>query len=123
MPKPASLGAYLRQVSGLPYWRERILTTCRHALGRVADPFVAPHARPRIVREARLLLGVYAALALGSALAATDALLVFWLLIWFFFARGLPSADALLAYQPPLPTNVRDYDGEPIADFARERKR
>jgi len=45
-----------------------------------------------------------------------------WLLIWFLFARGLPSADALLAYQPPLPTNVRDYDGEPVADFARERR-
>jgi len=45
-----------------------------------------------------------------------------WLLLWFFFARGLPSADALLAYEPPLPTNVRGYDGEPIADFARERR-
>ena len=44
------------------------------------------------------------------------------LLIWFLFARGLPSADALLAYQPPLPTNVRDYDGEPVAEFARERR-
>ena len=47
---------------------------------------------------------------------------LFWLLMWFFFARGLPSADALLAYEPPLPTNVRGYDGEPIADFARERR-
>lgn len=45
-----------------------------------------------------------------------------WLLIWFLFARGLPSADALLAYQPPLPTNVRGHDGEPIAEFARERR-
>ena len=44
------------------------------------------------------------------------------LLVWFLFARGLPSADALLAYEPPLPTNVRDYDGEPIAEFARERR-
>ncbi|SDC71105.1 penicillin-binding protein 1A [Sphingomonas sp. YR710] len=49
-------------------------------------------------------------------------LLFAWIAIWFFFARGLPSADALLAYQPPLPTNVRAYDGEPIADFARERR-
>ena len=48
--------------------------------------------------------------------------LLFWILMWFFFARGLPSADALLAYEPPLPTNVRGYDGEPIADFARERR-
>lgn len=50
------------------------------------------------------------------------SLAFFWLLMWAMFARGLPSADALLAYQPPLPTNVRDYDGEPIADFARERR-
>ncbi len=47
---------------------------------------------------------------------------LFWLLMWALFARGLPSADALLAYQPPLPTNVRGNDGEPIADFARERR-
>lgn len=47
---------------------------------------------------------------------------IFTLGIWFFFARGLPSADALLAYQPPLPTNVRGRDGEPIAEFARERR-
>jgi penicillin-binding protein 1A len=47
---------------------------------------------------------------------------LFTLAIWFFFARGLPSADALLAYQPPLPTNVRGRDGEPIAEFARERR-
>jgi fatty acid desaturase len=78
-PKPATLGAYLWQVSGLPYWRERIATTCRHALGRAGEPFIAPHARPRIAREARLLLGVYALLALGSILAGSDALLVFWL--------------------------------------------
>ena len=51
----------------------------RHALGRAGEPFIAPHARPRIVREARLLLCVYAALALGSALAGSGALLVFWL--------------------------------------------
>ncbi|TZG26051.1 penicillin-binding protein 1A [Sphingomonas montanisoli] len=48
--------------------------------------------------------------------------LIGWVAIWFLFARGLPSADALLAYQTPLPTNVRDIDGEPIADFSRERR-
>ncbi|RVT90809.1 penicillin-binding protein 1A [Sphingomonas crocodyli] len=48
--------------------------------------------------------------------------LIGWIAIWFLFARGLPTADALLAYQTPLPTNVRDVDGEPIADFSRERR-
>ena len=78
-PKPGSLASYLWQVSGLPYWRERIATTLRHACGRIVEPFIAPHARPRIVREARLLLAVYALLALASLLAQSDLLLVLWL--------------------------------------------
>ena len=34
--------------------------------------------------------------------------------MWIYFASGLPSAQTLLAYQPPLPTNVRGYDGIPF---------
>lgn len=78
-PKPASWASYLWHVSGLPYWRERIVTTLRHARGRVAEPFIAPSARPTIVREARLLLGLYALLALGSLLAGSGLLLWLWL--------------------------------------------
>ena len=43
-------------------------------------------------------------------------------LVWIYFASGLPSSQSLLAYQPPLPTNVRGYDGTPIQTFARERR-
>jgi penicillin-binding protein 1A len=50
------------------------------------------------------------------------ALLIGWFAIWILFARGLPDARALLAYQPPLPTNVRGYDGTPIHSYARERR-
>jgi penicillin-binding protein 1A len=42
--------------------------------------------------------------------------------MWIYFASGLPSAQTLLAYQPPLPTNVRGYDGDPVQTFARERR-
>src|SRR4029078_5922127 len=42
--------------------------------------------------------------------------------IWIYFASGLPSSESLLAYQPPLPTNVRGYDGIPVQTFARERR-
>ena len=56
-------------------------------------------------------------------LAATlGVLLLGWLALWFFFIRGLPSADALLAYEPPLPTTVRAIDGSPVYSFARERR-
>ena len=42
--------------------------------------------------------------------------------VWLYFATGLPSADTLLAYQPPLPSNVRGYNGNPVQSFARERR-
>lgn len=45
-----------------------------------------------------------------------------YFLLWLFFARGLPSADSLLSYQPALPSYVRDIEGEPIQSFARERR-
>ena len=42
--------------------------------------------------------------------------------VWLYFATGLPSSDKLLAYEPPLPTNVRGNDGDPVQTFARERR-
>ena len=42
--------------------------------------------------------------------------------MWIYFAAGLPSSQTLLAYQPPLPSNVRGYDGTPVQTFARERR-
>ena len=46
----------------------------------------------------------------------------FFAAVWLFFASGLPSSETLLAYQPPLPTNVRGHDGNPTQTFARERR-
>ena len=45
-----------------------------------------------------------------------------WFLIWLIFARDLPDATALQTYEPPLPTVVRAYDGEPVHSYARERR-
>jgi penicillin-binding protein 1A len=53
------------------------------------------------------------ALAAGFALFAA---------MWIYFASGLPSSQTLLAYQPPLPSNIRGYNGDPIQTFARERR-
>jgi penicillin-binding protein 1A len=47
---------------------------------------------------------------------------LFFAALWVFFAHGLPSSEKLLSYQPPLPTNVRGYDGNPVQTFARERR-
>src|SRR5690242_11055266 len=53
---------------------------------------------------------------------AAAALLALVGAMWIYFASGLPSAQSLLAYQPPLPTNVRGFDGDPVQTFARERR-
>jgi penicillin-binding protein 1A len=45
-----------------------------------------------------------------------------YFILWLLFARGLPSAESLLNYEPPLPTFVRDIDGVPVQSFARERR-
>jgi penicillin-binding protein 1A len=47
---------------------------------------------------------------------------ILYALLWLSFARDLPSAESLLTYQPPLPTNVRDIGGTPVQSFARERR-
>ena len=41
---------------------------------------------------------------------------------WLVFARDLPSVDQLRSYEPPLPTNIRASDGNPIQSYARERR-
>jgi penicillin-binding protein 1A len=53
---------------------------------------------------------------------AGAAMFALFAAVWIYFASGLPSSQSLLAYQPPLPTNVRGYDGTPVQTFARERR-
>ena len=79
VPKPRTLGGYLWHVSGVPYWRERIATTARHARGQVDEPFIGVRQRSAIVREARLLLGLYALAGLASVALASPALFYLWL--------------------------------------------
>lgn len=53
---------------------------------------------------------------------ALGALLVFLLLFWAVIARNLPNAEALVEYESPLPTVVRDINGQPFHSYARERR-
>ena len=49
-------------------------------------------------------------------------LLLAYVAFWFAFARDLPDASQLLKYEPPLPTNIRSVDGDPVYSYARERR-
>lgn len=56
------------------------------------------------------------------AAIVAGAIALLYLVVWLTVARGLPSADKLLTYQPPLPTMVRGNDGEIVSSYARERR-
>ena len=53
---------------------------------------------------------------------AVGAFVMFLTLFWVLFARNLPDAEALIEYESPLPTVVRDVNGEPFHSYARERR-
>lgn len=55
-------------------------TTWKHAIGRVTTPFINAVARDGIVREARILLAVYALVAVVAVAAQSAAPLFYWLL-------------------------------------------
>ncbi|MFQ5773057.1 MAG: fatty acid desaturase [Kiloniellaceae bacterium] len=109
--KPDSLGLYLWHVSGLPYWRDRAAALARHASGRVEEPFIAPRMRPAIVREARILLLFYAALAVASALSGS------WAALWYWAAPALLGQPFLRMYL------LAEHTGCPLVQHMLENSR
>src|SRR5687768_11239700 len=84
--------------------------TLRRDLGRFggrAGEFARRHWKKRWVKWAAALLALP---------------VVAYFILWLLFARGLPSAESLLNYEPVLPTFVRDIDDQPVQSFARERR-
>jgi fatty acid desaturase len=80
VPAPTTRAAYLWRVSGLPFWRERLQTTLRHALtGRVSELFVPPPRAAEVVREARVLWGCYLGIAAASLYLQRADVLLYWI--------------------------------------------
>lgn len=83
LPRPITLRQYLVYVSGLTVWRRNLSYLFKHALGRI-DPAEHEYApadqHPALVREARIMLAIYAGIA-GAALAVGSwGPVLYWLL-------------------------------------------
>lgn len=89
-PKPASLRDWLWHVSGLPYWLDGARLIWRLARGRERARYLPTPALPRIKREARIMLALYA-LVLAS-------LMVSPLLFWVWLLPVLLGQPALRLY-------------------------
>jgi penicillin-binding protein 1A len=85
-------------------------TTIRYRLKRDAEDFVTRWQG--WWQSKRFRLGTYAG----------GTLFLLLLLFWALFARNLPDAEALIEYESPLPTVVRDINGQPFHSYARERR-
>lgn len=77
-PKPETLFDWVVHVSGLPYWWGMLRQTVALALGRGLAPYLPAPSVPRIKREARLLLVLYAAVVIS--LFFSPVLFWIWLL-------------------------------------------
>lgn len=78
-PKPSTLIGYVKHVSGLPLWFAAICTLLRNATGRSADNFVPEKAKARVAFEARVMLAIYALLAIASVLWQSPLLIWTWI--------------------------------------------
>ncbi|HMB77147.1 MAG TPA: fatty acid desaturase [Kiloniellaceae bacterium] len=76
--KPKTIGSYLFVVSGLPVWRSHATTLLQNARGRCHQPFVTPAVRGKAIREARVMLALYALLLVLSLAAGSTFLLYVW---------------------------------------------
>ncbi|WP_373352751.1 fatty acid desaturase [Pseudoroseicyclus sp. CXY001] len=78
VPKPEGARAMLLHYTGLPYWAGQIALLARLSAGRADDSFLPPRLAAKAIREARVMVAVYA-VALAS-LALIPALFWLWIL-------------------------------------------
>jgi len=83
LPRPITLMQYVVYVSGLTVWRRNLSYLINHAMGRI-DPAEHEYApvdqHPVLVREARIMLAVYAGIAAVAYWYGSWAPLIYWLL-------------------------------------------
>ncbi|MFY0692668.1 MAG: fatty acid desaturase [Paracoccaceae bacterium] len=77
--EPYTLTTYLLWLTGVTYWRNRVLGLIRRARGVIVEPYIRPEEEARVIREARVHLGLYLVIAVLSVLAGSWAAVVFWI--------------------------------------------
>lgn len=78
LPKPESWGAFWLHLSALLYWRDKAVLLWSNATGPARTAYLPDRVLPRLRREARVLLAIYAGVAAFSLLVS-PVLLWMWL--------------------------------------------
>tara|TARA_R110000737_G_scaffold16094_4_gene33147 strand:- start:995 stop:1975 length:981 start_codon:yes stop_codon:yes gene_type:complete len=78
--EPYSLTTYLLWLSGVTYWRNRVVGIIRRARGIIIEPYIRADQEAKIIRESRIHLGLYIAILGLSLYFGSWAWLTFWIL-------------------------------------------
>jgi fatty acid desaturase len=92
--KPTSLGTYVLQISGLPWWLGKLQGHFRCATGQLEDmPYIPEAAHAEVMRSTQLQLAVY-----GGAIALSVAFGQPWFLLYWLLplAVGQPLLRLIL---------------------------
>jgi fatty acid desaturase len=76
---PYNLSSYIMWMSGTTYWYTRWRRIVRFSLGIVTEPYLPAYRKPELVREARVMLALYALIAVVSVLGHSWAAVILWL--------------------------------------------
>jgi len=114
---PYDLWSYLLWMTGVTYWYTRWRRILRFSAGVVTEPYLPAYRHPELIREARIHLAGYAAIAGLSVAAHSGAVVLLWLapmLTMKFMHQlqntiehlGLPHTDDMLANTRSTRTNA-----------------
>ncbi|WP_299194177.1 fatty acid desaturase [uncultured Litoreibacter sp.] len=78
--EPYTLTTYLLWLTGVTYWRNRIVGNIRRARGIILEPYIRAEEEAKVIKEARIHIALYALIALASITLGTWAALTFWIL-------------------------------------------
>ncbi len=78
--EPYTLTTYLLWLSGVTYWRNRIVGNIRRARGVILEPYIRAEEEAKVINEARVHIALYGVIAIASIIMGTWAALTFWII-------------------------------------------
>ena len=96
VPFPRDFKEYFLYVTGYNVWHRLISTLVQHAIGRFSEQeraFIPANEIPRVVREARIMMALYASIAAASLLLQT------WLAVYLWLAPRVVGESVLRTFR------------------------
>lgn len=78
--EPYTLTTYLLWLSGISYWRNRVLGIVRRARGIIIEPYIRQEEEAKVIRESRIHVALYLAIIAVSLAFGSWAWATFWII-------------------------------------------